>query len=59
MMIWPDHKDFYAGAAAQIIGGAAVQFRRSAKMGAGVLGGVLSCLCFAVYAWNRRQPADL
>jgi hypothetical protein len=40
MLVWPDHKDFYAGAAAQIFGGAAIQFRRSAKTGAAVLGGV-------------------
>ena len=44
-LAWHDYNDWpqlryvvYAAAAAQIFGGAAIQFRRTAKMGAGVLG---------------------
>jgi hypothetical protein len=43
-LVWHDYKDWdqlrYAGAAAQIFGGAALQFRRTAKTGAAVLGAV-------------------
>jgi hypothetical protein len=54
-LIWHDYSDWpqlrylvYAAAAAQIFGGAAIQFRRTAKMGAAVLGAAylfLALLC--------------
>jgi len=52
-LAWHDNSDWrqlryivYAAAAAQIFGGAAIQFRRTAKMGAGVLGA--ACLFFTL-----------
>lgn len=42
MLVWPDHNALftYAAAAAQIVGGIAIQVRQSAKMGAVLLGAV-------------------
>src|SRR5580692_5022456 len=52
-LVWHDYNDWhplryvvYAAAAAQIFGGVAIQFRRTAKTGAAVLGA--ACLVFTL-----------
>lgn len=49
----------YAAAAAQILGGVAIQLRRTAKTGAIVLGAVYLGLRLTLRATNRRRTAAL
>ena len=65
-LAWHDYNDWhqlryivYAAAAAQIFGGAVIQFRRTAKTGAVRPWCGLSCLRLTVRATNRRRTADL